>query len=188
MLLISAGVEPATSWSKAVLTAPLECSTCLYQRSFFSFRMRPRSSMPSHTCSSLDLVVTMSCGLTLQICPIIALSFHRRHWSFAFLNGQVSLAWFIALLTHELYTRPHVLKERWREERTRSSTLNFFQVFFTAITTLILLNLDMSCLHKQCRFRSVGLKKLTDLDLHCLSFSMWIYINNLDQVIWLAEN
>ena len=28
------------------------------------------------------------------------------------------------------------------------------------------------------------LKKPTDLDLHC----MWMYINNLDQVIWLAEN
>ena len=28
------------------------------------------------------------------------------------------------------------------------------------------------------------LKKPTDLDLHCLPFSMWIYINNLDQV-WL---
>ena len=24
--------------------------------------------------------------------------------------------------------------------------------------------------------------------MHCLTFSMWIYINNLDQVIWLAEN
>ena len=32
------------------------------------------------------------------------------------------------------------------------------------------------------------LKKPTDLDLHCLPFSIWIYINNLDQVIWLAEN
>ena len=32
------------------------------------------------------------------------------------------------------------------------------------------------------------LKKPTDLDLHCLPLSMWIYINNLDQVIWLAEN
>ena len=31
-------------------------------------------------------------------------------------------------------------------------------------------------------------KKPTDLDLHCLLFSMWIYINNPDQVIWLAEN
>ena len=30
--------------------------------------------------------------------------------------------------------------------------------------------------------------KPTDLDLHCLSFSMWNSINNLDQVIWLAEN
>ena len=32
------------------------------------------------------------------------------------------------------------------------------------------------------------LKKPTDLDLHCLSLSIWICINNLDQVIWLAEN
>ena len=32
------------------------------------------------------------------------------------------------------------------------------------------------------------LKKPNDLDLHCLPLSMWICINNLDQVIWLAEN
>ena len=32
------------------------------------------------------------------------------------------------------------------------------------------------------------LKKPTDLDLHCLHLSMWIWINNLNQVIWLAEN
>ena len=32
------------------------------------------------------------------------------------------------------------------------------------------------------------LKKPTDLDLHCLSLSMWICIKNLDQVIWLTEN
>ena len=31
-------------------------------------------------------------------------------------------------------------------------------------------------------------KKPTDLDLYCLPFSLWIHINNLDQVIWLAEN
>ena len=31
------------------------------------------------------------------------------------------------------------------------------------------------------------LKKPTDLDLHCLPLSMWIYSSNLDQVIWLAE-
>ena len=28
----------------------------------------------------------------------------------------------------------------------------------------------------------------TDLDLHCLQLSIWIYSNNPDQVIWLAEN
>ena len=88
--------------------------------------MRSRSSMPSCTSSSLDLVVTMSCSLTLQICPMIALSFRCRCWRFGFVNGQVSLAWSIALHTQELYTRPRVLKERWWEERTGSS-LNFFQ-------------------------------------------------------------
>ena len=44
--------------------------------------------------------------------------------------------------------------------------------------TLVLLNPDIPCLCKQCRSRSV--QKPTDLDLHCLSFSMWIYISNLD--------
>ena len=31
------------------------------------------------------------------------------------------------------------------------------------------------------------LLKPTDLYLHCLPFSLWIFINNLDQVIWLAK-
>ena len=56
---------PSTCMSKALLTAPLAHSTCPYQRSLLSFRMRPRSLMPSCTCSSLDLVVTMSCSLML---------------------------------------------------------------------------------------------------------------------------
>ena len=79
--------------------------------------------MPGCTSSSLDLLVTMSCGLTLQICLIIALSFHCRCWRFGFVSGQVSLAWSIAPHTQELYTRPRVLKERWQEERTGSSSL-----------------------------------------------------------------
>ena len=97
---------------KGCLDAPLERSTCPYHRSLLSFRMRSRSSMPSPTSSSLDLVVTMSCGLTLQICLIIALLFRCRCWRFGFVNGQVSLAWSTALRTQELYTRPRVLKER----------------------------------------------------------------------------
>ena len=124
---------PSTCMSNAVLTAPLERSTCPFHRSLLSFRMRSRSSMPSRTSSSLDLVVTMSCGLTLQICLIIALSFHCRRWRFDFVNGQVSLAWSIVLCTQELYTRPRVLKERWHEERTGSRSLNFFQVVFTHV-------------------------------------------------------
>ena len=115
---------PSTCMSMAVMTAPLERSMCPYHRSLLSFRMRSRSSMPSHTSSSLDLVVTISCGLTLQICLIIALSFHYRCWRFGFVNGQV---------TQELYTWPCVLKERWSEERTGSRFLNFFQAVFTCV-------------------------------------------------------
>ena len=95
---------PSTCMSKAVLTATLEHSTCPYHRSLLSFRMRSRSSMPSRTSSSLDLVVTMSCSLTLQICLIIALSFRCRRWRFGFVNGQVSLAWCIALCTRAVHT------------------------------------------------------------------------------------
>ena len=119
--------------SKAVLIAPLEHSTCPYHRSLLSFRMRSRSSMPTRTSSSLDLVVTMSCGLTLQICLVIALSFRCRRWRFGFVNGQVSLAWSIALRTQELYTWPRVLKERWREERTGNRSMNFFQAVFQVL-------------------------------------------------------
>ena len=75
----------------------------------------------------------MSYGLTLQICLIIALSFCCRRWRFGFVNGQVLLAWSIALCTQELYTQPRVLKERWREERTGSISLNFFQAVFTCV-------------------------------------------------------
>ena len=124
---------PSTCMSKAVLTAPLEHSTHPYQQSLLSFRMRSRFSMPSCASSSLDLVVTISCGLTLQICLIIALSFRCRRWRFGFVSGQVSLAWSITLCTQQLYTRPCVLKEWWWEERTGSSSLNFFQVVFSRV-------------------------------------------------------
>ena len=84
---------PSTCMSKDILTVSLKCSTCPYHRSLLSFRMRSRSSMPSRTSSSCDQVVTMSCSLTLQICLIIALSFHCRHWRFGFVNGHVLLVW-----------------------------------------------------------------------------------------------
>ena len=82
---------PSTCMSKAVLTAPLECSTCPYHRSLFSFRVGSRSSMPSPTSSSLDLLVTMSCGLTIadlsDHCPVVllqtgglALSMAKSRW------------------------------------------------------------------------------------------------------------
>ena len=124
---------PSTYMSKALLTAPLERSTCPYQRSLFSFRMRSTYSMLTRTSSSLDLVVRTSCCLTLQICLIIALSIRSRHWWFGFVNGQVLLAWSIAFYTQHLYTWQSVLKERWWEERSGSNSLNVFQVVFTRV-------------------------------------------------------
>ena len=119
--------------SKAVLTVPLERSTCPYQRSLLSFSMRSRSSIPSRASSSMDLMVAVSCSLTLQICLVIALSFRCRRWRQGFVTGKVSLAWSIALRTHVLYTRSRVLKERWLEERTGFSSFNCFQAVFTRV-------------------------------------------------------
>ena len=78
---------PSTCRSKAVLTPPLERSTCPYQRSLLSFRMRSRSSMPSCASSSLDLVVTMSCrSVWSLLCHFaedvggLALSVAKSNW------------------------------------------------------------------------------------------------------------
>ena len=93
---------PSTCRSKAVLTAPLEPS--LLQNEAKILNAKP-----------MDLVVTMFCGLTLQICLIIALSLHCRCWRFGFVNGQVALAWSNALCTQKLYTLPRVLKDgKWK--------------------------------------------------------------------------
>ena len=60
-------------------------------------------------------MVAASLGFTLQICLIIALSLPCRCLRLGFVNGQVSLVWSIALS----------IQERWREERTDISSLNF---------------------------------------------------------------
>ena len=86
--------------------------------------------MPSHANSSVYLVVMMSCDLMLQICPIIALSFRCRCWRVGFVSGQVSLAWSIALRTWAIHAATY-LEKRWQEEKTGSSSLNFFQAVFT---------------------------------------------------------
>ena len=45
---------------------------------------------------------------------------------------------------------------------------------------------DNPYLCKQCRSRSDGFKKPSDQDLHCLSFSLWIWMKTLYDVIWLV--
>ena len=136
--------------SKAVLTALLERSTCPYQRSLLSFSMRSRSSIHSRANSSVDLMVAVSCGLTLQICLIITLSFRCGRKRQDFVTGQVSLAWSIALRTHELYTLPSVLKERWREERTGFKLLlNNLFVWMDDLRFFLLINVKMPTMSRK---------------------------------------
>ena len=58
-----------------------------------------------------------------------------------------------------------------------------FNLLCKSRLTLVLLNPYISCLYKQCRSKSEA-----NWSRYALSFSMWIYMNNLDQVIWVAEN
>ena len=72
---------PSTCISHAVLTAPLERSTCPNQGSLLSLRMRSSSSSSSFASSSLDLTVATSYGLILQICLIMALPLRCIIWA-----------------------------------------------------------------------------------------------------------
>ena len=92
-----------------------------------SFRMRSRSSMPSRTSSSMDLVVTMSCNLTLQICLIIALSFRCRCWRFDCQWPSPAGMEHCALHTRAVHMATCF-------ERGGSKTaLNFFQAVFSSV-------------------------------------------------------
>ena len=65
----------------------------------------------------------------------------------------------------------------------------YYHINSEDLLTLVLLNLDIPCLCKQCRSRSVGFWRSQLIWIYTLPFSIWIYyMNNLDQVIWLAEN
>ena len=75
----------------------------------------------------------MSCGLTLadlsDHCPVISLLMLEVQ-----LCQWPSLAGMVHCAPHTgAYTPPRVLKERWREERTGSRSLNFFQAVFTRV-------------------------------------------------------
>ena len=56
------------------------------------------------------------------------------------------------------------------------------------VLILVLLNPDIPCFCKQCRSRSEGFWRSQLIWICTVCHCLWIYINNLDQVIWLAEN
>ena len=79
----------------------------------------------------------------------------------------------------------------FREKKKKEEFFSVFNSLWKMNPLLCLVNPcpaepGYTLLSKQCRSRSVGF--WTDLDLHCLSLSTWICMNNLDKVIWLAEN
>ena len=119
--------------------------------------MRSSSSRSSHASSTLDLVVTMSCGLTLQICLIIALSFCCRHWRFGIVN--VSLAWSIAICTQELYTWPRVIiygkYVYFNQARKVTSWFGFIRYLEGNIRYLYFIHTHIvgNCTHNSCLLR-----------------------------------
>ena len=54
--------------------------------------------------------------------------------------------------------------------------------------TLVLLNPDLSCLYKQCTNQLASEEANWSGSLLFAIKYVNIYINNMDQVIWLAEN
>ena len=79
----------------------------------------------------------------------------------------------------------------WRTGEKLSRIIFNYTVLTLAMLnklTLVLLNPDISCLCKQCRSRSVGFWRSKLIWICTVPFSLWIYIKNLDQEIWLADN
>ena len=67
--------------------------------------------MPSHASSSVDLMLAVSCGLTLQICLIIALSFPADTGGWALLMAKFH--WHGALHSaHKSCTHNHMSRKR----------------------------------------------------------------------------
>ena len=110
---------PSTCVWKAVLTAPMERFTCpdpqcqvaleahqtWWWQCLVAWHCRSVWSLPCHSAADVG-------GL--------ALSMAKSHWP-----GALPSA-------HKSFTHGHsVLKERWREARTGTSSLNFFQAVFT---------------------------------------------------------
>ena len=82
--------------------------------------------MPSHASSSVDLMLAVSCGLTLQNCLIIALSVRCRCWRLGFLIAKFH--WHGAL--RSMATCPErkaVGRENWYQ------LLELFQAVFTSV-------------------------------------------------------
>ena len=97
---------------------------------------------------------------------------HRLRWYFGYAqDGQTKFAHLAHVWRHFLFDAAHM----------RLHINCYLEYRNISFLTLVLLNQDMSCLCKQCRSRSVCFS-------YTLPLTMWTYINNQDQVIWLAKN
>ena len=105
--------QPVGQW---LLTAPLEHSTCPYERSLLSFRMRSRTSMPSLNGSGGDNVLWLDIADLSDHCPVMSdvggLAFAAEVWinlHERMLLQQSLLTWQGPIKTVFLYISPIIL-------------------------------------------------------------------------------
>ena len=131
-------------------------------------RPRLKKSYRSKVSSS---VVYSLCGLTaarwslFRVCPVRKLSCCCLLWIlFGITNTKFGKMELVALLFFALW---HACCLWW----------------FVPLVVIVSYVYSLSCWTQIYP----AFANSVDLGLHCLSLSMWICINNLDQVIWLAE-
>ena len=121
----------------------------------------------------IAFISLLPCNIGFFIVDFIisVLEFFTKIWKNIDLNSDIT-KWWIIMSTDYLY----LIKIY------TVCNLSLFWLIPICIRGLslnpFLLNPDIPCLCKQCRSRSVGF--WTDLDLHCLPLSMWIYSNKPD--------
>ena len=112
--------------------------------------------------------------------PETSYSWTILYSTYQLLISQLNYKWGKEALW-QMWTRAHISQQAFRWITAFASEFIFLQVNLTPV----LLSQDIPWLCKQCRPRSFEANWSRSA---LFAIHMWIYINNPDQVIWLAEN
>ena len=144
-------------------------------------------SFPLHTDWNKLFSWIKNSNVSTDFCLILSLLHQQAEFNQVFCN---------TFSMHYGHTTPQQFLSSTRAQKAKSqhcflsvtlplpTTPEWVQPKLLCNLTLVLLNPDISCICKQCRSRSVGFWR-TDLNLHCLPLSLWIYSNNPNQSHWL---